>query len=75
MNGKKAKNLRKLAGTVVGEKVSYFGDPKTVKHKEVKNLLGEVVYQYRTATYKLNACARVAYKMLKANYLSNLRAA
>jgi len=70
MNQKKAKLLRKLAALTpkAQELRSYHGVENTVRIREVKNLMGEVVYKYQTATYKLNAGARLMYKMLKKAY-------
>lgn len=72
MNGKKAKVLRRLASLTpeAQELRSYHGVENTLRNREVKNYLGEVVYRYRTATYKLNAGARLMYKMLKKAYKS-----
>ena len=79
MNGKKAKVLRKLAALGVksneNRNRSYHGVEHTVRKHELKDLLGKVTHRFQTATYELDAGARVMYNILKKNYLSKLRAA
>ena len=76
MRGSKAKKLRKLAGVSSKENQdrSYYGQEHTVRRKVIKNLAGEVTHRYQTATFKLNPCTRLAYKMLKAHYVKLQRA-
>lgn len=75
MNGKKAKMLRGLAGGKAASdsgQQSYFREGHTERRKEVKNLMGEVVHVFQTATFKLNAGPRVMYKMFKKHYKQGL---
>ena len=70
MNGKKAKTIRKIAGVGKEEKAGrkYFQEERTLRNQEVKNLLGEVVAKYSTATLKLVKGERLVYKTLKEAY-------
>jgi hypothetical protein len=67
MNGKKAKALRRLAA-VERHNQAYYEDQRTAKLKQHKNLAGEVVFAFKTATIKLKAGSRVMYKMLKKQF-------
>lgn len=71
MNGKKAKMLRGLAGVnkQSQDARTYHGAEHTVRNKVIKDFAGEVTHRFRTATYQMNANARVMYKMLKKQYV------
>lgn len=77
MNGRKAKQLRALAGVNSDnqEKRSYHGVKHTVRNKVLNHPtllspegLPVVTARYRTATYALNQGARLINKMLKKSY-------
>tara|TARA_R110000737_G_scaffold37736_4_gene57605 strand:- start:1145 stop:1357 length:213 start_codon:yes stop_codon:yes gene_type:complete len=67
MNGSKAKKLRGLAAVTkeTQENRTYHADSNTVRTKNVKGADGAILWSYKTATLKLDAGARLLYKMLK----------
>lgn len=77
MNGKKARLFRALASVTPETQAnrSYHGVEHTVRNRVVKDPLGKIISRIRTATYKMNPCARVVYKALKAGYLRKSRCA
>ena len=65
MRGKKAKKTRKLAAYHPSQVETYHGIEHTVRDHKIHNLAGEVVMEYRTATYQRNPSTRTMYQMLK----------
>ena len=73
MNGKKAKLLRALVGGIDSAETKYQVQQDTIKLKQVKDLYGHVIMEYRTGTLELAPCARKFYRGLKKNYLRSVR--
>lgn len=67
MNGRKARALRKLAGVtnVTQANRKYHPIEHTIRIREVKDPMGEVIARLRTGTLQLDADVRVIYKKLK----------
>ena len=73
MNGKKAKLLRALVGGTDSAETKYQVQQDTIRRKQVKDLTGKVIMEYRTGTLELAPCARKLYRGLKKNYLRSVR--
>ena len=80
MNGKRAKQLRALAGVNKQNRDSRSYAGTNVVTKKLLHPIdidangNPIVLHYQTATYVLNECARKLNKMLKANYKRMSRA-